>query len=82
MLFWKSALCLEVAVSVLQDNVFDYRITLIVTDTVHCMPGHYCNNNNNNNNGRNGSCLTWLATSEERRRWPVISASPRGQCFK
>ena len=24
-------------------------------------PGH--NNNNNNNNGRNGSCLTWLATS-------------------
>ena len=31
---------------------------------------------NNNNIGRNGSCLTWLATSlEERRRWPIINAS-------
>ena len=30
-----------------------------------------------NNNGRNGSCLTWLATSlEEKRRWLVINASP------
>ena len=37
----------------------------------------------NNNNGRNGSCLTWLATSlEEKRRWLVINASPRGQCSK
>ena len=37
--------------------------------------------NNNNNNGRNGSCLTWLATSlEEKRRWLIINASPRGQC--
>ena len=36
-----------------------------------------------NNNGRNGSCLTWLATSlEEKRRWLVINASPRGQCSK
>ena len=35
------------------------------------------------NNGRNGSCLTWLATSlEEKRRWLVINASPRGQCSK
>ena len=35
---------------------------------------------NNNNNGRNGSCLTWLATSlEEKRRWLIINASPRGQ---
>ena len=41
------------------------------------------NNNNNNNNGRNGSYLTWLATSlEERPRWPIINASPRGQCSK
>ena len=40
-------------------------------------------NNNNNNNRRNGSCLTWLATSlEEKRRWLVINASPRGQCSK
>ena len=40
-------------------------------------------NNNNNNNGRNGSCLTWLATSlEDKRRWLVINASPRGQCSK
>ena len=39
--------------------------------------------NNNNNNGRNGSCLTWLATSlEEKRRGLVINASPRGQCSK
>ena len=31
------------------------------------------NNNNNNNNGRNGSCLTWLATSlEEKRRWLAL----------
>ena len=38
---------------------------------------------NNNNNGRNGSCLTWLATSlEEKRRWLIINASPRGQCSK
>ena len=38
---------------------------------------------NNNNNGRNGSCLTWLATSlEEKRRWLVINASPRGQYSK
>ena len=29
--------------------------------------------NNNNNNGRNGSCLTWLATTlEEKRRWLII----------
>ena len=36
-----------------------------------------------NNNGRNGSCLTWLATSlEEKRRWLIINASPRGQCSK
>ena len=35
----------------------------------------------NNNNGRNGSCLTWLATSlEEKRRWLIINASPRGKC--
>ena len=41
------------------------------------------NNTNNNNNGRNGSCLTWLATSlEEKRRWLIINASPRGQCSK
>ena len=40
-------------------------------------------NNINNNNGRNGSCLTWLATSlEEKRRWLIINASPRGQCSK
>ena len=39
--------------------------------------------NSNNNNGRNGSCLTWLATSlEEKRRWHIINASPRGQCSK
>ena len=26
---------------------------------------------------------TWLATSlEERCRWPIINASPRGQCSK
>ena len=37
----------------------------------------------NNNNCRNGSCLTWLATSlEEKRRWLIIDASPRGQCSK
>ena len=38
--------------------------------------------NNNNSNGRNDSCLTWVATSliEEMRRWPIINASPRGQC--
>ena len=36
-----------------------------------------------NNNGRNGSCLTWLATSlEEKRRWLISNASPRGQCSK
>ena len=41
------------------------------------------NNTNNNNNGRNDSCLTWLATSlEEKRRWLIINASPRGQCSK
>ena len=42
---------------------------------------HYNNNNNNNNDGQNGMCLTWLATSlEEKRRWLIINASPRGQC--
>ena len=41
------------------------------------------NNNSNNNNGRNGSCLTWLATSlEEKRKWLIINASPRGRCSK
>ena len=42
-------------------------------------------NENNNNIGRNGSYLTWLASGyliEERRRWSVITASPRGQCSK
>ena len=39
--------------------------------------------NDNGRNGRNGSCLTWLATSfEEKRRWLIINASPRGQCSK
>ena len=39
--------------------------------------------NAHNNNGRNGSCLTWLATSlEEKRIWLIINASPRGQCSK
>ena len=43
----------------------------------------FLHSSNNNNNGRNGSCLTWLATSlEEKRRWLVINASPRGQCSK
>ena len=38
---------------------------------------------NNNNNGRNGTCLTWLATSfEEKRRWLISNASPRGQSSK
>ena len=42
-----------------------------------------CNSEVYNNNGRNDSCLTWLATSlEEKRRWLVINASPRGQCSK
>ena len=36
--------------------------------------------NNNNNNGRNGSCLTWLATSlQEKRRWLIMNAAPRGK---
>ena len=30
--------------------------------------------------GRNGSFLTWLATSRGKSRSTVISASPRGQC--
>ena len=51
------------------------------TDVIISEDRKYIHNNNNNNNGRNGSCLTWLATSlEERRRWPIINASPRGQC--
>ena len=49
----------------------------------------YCalhNDNNNNiinNNGRNGSFF-YVADYliEERRGWPVITASPRGQCSK
>ena len=35
---------------------------------------------NNNIYGRNGSFLTWLATSRGKSRSTVISASPRGQC--
>ena len=31
--------------------------------------------NNNNNNGRNGSCLTWLATSLEKRRWLKVACA-------
>ena len=39
--------------------------------------------NNNNNNGRNGSFLYVAGyLVEERRRWPEITASPRGQCSK
>ena len=39
--------------------------------------------NNNNNNGRNGSFFYVAGyLIEERRRWPVITASPRGQCSK
>ena len=39
--------------------------------------------NNNNNNGRNGSFFyVGGYLIEERRRWPVITASPRGQCSK
>ena len=37
----------------------------------------------NNNNGRNGSFFNVAGyLIEERRRWPVITASPRGQCSK
>ena len=44
---------------------------------------NYKLNITDNNNCRNGSCLTWLATSlEEKRRWLIIDASPRGQCSK
>ena len=37
--------------------------------------------NSSNNNGRKCSCLSWLAgyLIEERRRWLIIIASPRGQ---
>ena len=39
--------------------------------------------NNNNNNGRNGSFFYVAGyLIEERRRWPVITACPRGQCSK
>ena len=34
------------------------------------------------NNGRNGSFNVAGYLIEERRRWPVITASPRGQCSK
>ena len=38
---------------------------------------------NNNNNGRNGRFFYVAGYPiEERRRWPVITASPRGQCSK
>ena len=41
------------------------------------------NNNNNNNNGRNGSFFYVAGyLIEERHRWPVITASPWGQCCK
>ena len=37
----------------------------------------------NNNNGRNGSFFYVAGyLIEERRRWPVITASPQGQCSK
>ena len=37
----------------------------------------------NNNIGRNGSFFYVAGyLIEERRRWPVITASPRGQCSK
>ena len=38
--------------------------------------------NNINNNGRNGSFYVAGYLIEERRRWPVITASPQGQCSK
>ena len=39
--------------------------------------------NNNNNNRRNGSFFNVAGyLKEERRRWPVITASPRGQHSK
>ena len=48
-------------------DVFEYRIILLIVIIM----------------AENGSCLTWLATSlEEKRRWLVINASPRGQCSK
>ena len=34
------------------------------------------------NNGRNGSFYVAGYLIEERRRWPVITAPPRGQCSK
>ena len=34
------------------------------------------------NNGRNGSFYVAGYLIEEMRRWPVITASPRGQCSK
>ena len=41
------------------------------------------NNNNSNNNGQNVSFFNVAGyLIEERRRWPIINASPRGQCSK
>ena len=40
-------------------------------------------NLSSNNNGRNGSFFYVAGyLIEETRRWPVITASPRGQCSK
>ena len=39
-------------------------------------------NESNNNNGRNGSFFVASYIIEDRRRLPVITASPRGQCSK
>ena len=47
-------------------------------DTILHQPLLMCYNNNNN--GRNGIFYVAGYLIEERRRWPVITASPRGQC--
>ena len=63
-------LSLEQQVEVLEDFVWDNRVEVNFT-------------RRNNNIGRNGSFFNVAGYHiEERRRWPIINASPRRQCSK
>ena len=71
---------------VICQNSVEHRVSIILCDG-NCGVGAYmawsvCIMSNNNNNGWNGSFLRGWLLIEERRRWPVITASPRGQCSK
>ena len=61
------------------------RVIVRQFKTINLSYNNSNNNNNNSNNNNNGRMAVFNVAGylmEERRIWPIIKASPRGQCSK